>query len=191
MNLLLLGPACIQLADFFKTRGDVVIGSEEKVAEGNPNWIWMDYAVSFGYRHILPAVITRQYSGRILNIHISYLPWNRGADPNLWSFLEDTPKGVSVHLVDEKVDTGPLLAREKIEMLPEDTLEISYHRLKASAEALFMRVWPDYVSGKLKPRPQESGGTSHMRKDKDPWLPYLTHGWDTPTRRLKRLAVTR
>ena len=190
MNLLLLGETYVGLSDFFKARGDVVVGNEGKVAEGDPNWIWMDYAVSFGYRHILPAVITQKYSGRILNIHISYLPWNRGADPNLWSFLEDTPKGVSVHLVDEKLDTGPLLGREKIEMLHEDTLETSYSRLKVSSVALFMRVWPDYVSGKLKPMPQESGGSSHMRKDKDPWLPYLTHGWNTPTRRLKRLAVT-
>ena len=63
MNLLLLGEACVRLSDFFKSRGDVVIGSEEKVTEGAPNWIWMDYAVSFGYRHILPAVITHNIRG--------------------------------------------------------------------------------------------------------------------------------
>jgi methionyl-tRNA formyltransferase len=189
MNLLLLGEACIGLSDFFKTRGDVVIGSEEKVAEGNPNWIWMDYAVSFGYRHILPAVITRQYSGRILNIHISYLPWNRGADPNLWSFLEDTPKGVSIHLVDESIDTGPLLAREKVQMLSGDTLASSYHRLEKSATGLLKRVWPDFINGSLKPQPQETEGTSHASKDKIPWLPFLTKGWETPICELERKAI--
>ena len=40
---------------------------------------------------------------------MSYLPWNRGADPNFWSILEDTPKGVTIHIMDESIDTGDIL----------------------------------------------------------------------------------
>ena len=40
----------------------------------------------------------------IVNLHISYLPFNRGSHPNYWSFVENTPKGVSIHEIDEQIE---------------------------------------------------------------------------------------
>ena len=39
-----------------------------------------DFVVSYGYRHIVPADVIDKMAGRIINLHISYLPWNRGAN---------------------------------------------------------------------------------------------------------------
>eukprot|EP00392_Amoebophrya_sp_AT5.2_P019205 g19951.t1 len=62
-----------------------------------------DYCVSYGYRHIIrtPVIEGMFDRKRIINLHISYLPYNRGADPNLWSILERTPPGVTIHHIDE------------------------------------------------------------------------------------------
>ena len=38
-------------------------------------------------------------------MHISYLPFNRGAHPNYWSFKDNSPKGVTIHFIDNGIDT--------------------------------------------------------------------------------------
>ncbi|HUX61123.1 MAG TPA: formyltransferase family protein, partial [Ignavibacteriaceae bacterium] len=59
-----------------------------------------DFIVSYGYRNIIGKPVLDKFQGRAINLHISYLPWNRGADPNLWSFFDNTPKGVTIHFLD-------------------------------------------------------------------------------------------
>jgi len=54
-----------------------------------------DFIISYGYRHIITpdiidAMSDKVRGDRIINLHISYLPYNRGSDPNLWSWLNDT-----------------------------------------------------------------------------------------------------
>ena len=48
----------------------------------------------------------------LINLHISYLPYNRGSYPNYWSFKENTPNGVSIHHIDDGIDTGPVLVQK-------------------------------------------------------------------------------
>lgn len=96
----------------------------------NDNWdygdlfdydlIWMYY-----YPHIIkPHVL--QLNGRWLNTHPSYLPFNRGSAPNFFSIVTNTPAGVSVHKVTEKLDRGDILAREEIFCNPAWTGEDLY-----------------------------------------------------------------
>jgi len=115
----------------------------------------------------------------VINLHISLLPWNKGADPNLWSFLEDTPKGVTIHYVDRGVDTGDILAQQQVDYLPEDTLRTSYDRLSKAIEDLFKRVWPDIRAGGLKSLPQPGGGTYHRLNDRAVFNYLLEEGWNT------------
>jgi len=42
------------------------------------------------------------------------LPYNKGSHPNFWSFIENSPKGVSIHEIDEGIDTGKLIASKKL-----------------------------------------------------------------------------
>jgi methionyl-tRNA formyltransferase len=137
-------------------------------------------AVIHGYRLILRHPILDRLPDRVVNLHISYLPYNRGADPNLWSLLEDTPAGVSIHYVDEGVDTGDVIAQRRIELGDDETLATSYAALQAAMLELFREHWPAIRDGRCERRPQTEPGTSHRIADRAAVEHLLTSGWDTP-----------
>lgn len=139
-----------------------------------------DFIVSYGHREIFRPEFIDRYPGRIINIHISLLPWNRGADPNFWSWFDGTPKGVTIHQIDAGIDTGDILAQEEFDFTGyDDTLENSYERLKCAAEILFRKVWPDIRDGKISPVKQTGKGSFHNARDKMPI--FERHGitWQT------------
>ena len=72
-----------------------------------------EWIISYGYRFIIPKDNIQNLKNPIINLHISYLPFNRGAHPNYWSFKENSPKGVTIHFIDSGVDTGPILVQKK------------------------------------------------------------------------------
>ena len=142
-----------------------------------------DYIFSFGYKYILKQEILSKLARAPINLHISYLPWNRGADPNLWSFLDKTPSGVSIHCIEEGVDTGPILAQKKVDHnIESETLATSYKKLICEIEDLFFKILPSILRNEIKPKNQVRGGTSHRLKDKKKYLKLLHSGWDTPLR---------
>ena len=127
MKLLYLGPLREHIFDFLRSMGDEVMHCEGAVDDARVEQA--GFIVSYGYKHILSPEITSRFSGKAINLHISLLPWNRGADPNLWSFLEDTPKGVTIHYIDPGIDTGDILAARVVAPAIDDTLRTSYLRL--------------------------------------------------------------
>lgn len=142
-----------------------------------------DLAVSFGYRHIIPSKTFNKFKRPVVNLHISYLPWNRGADPNLWSFLEKTPSGVSIHQMDEGIDTGPVFAQAQVDQdLETGTLATSYEKLVSEIEILFFRILPEILCQKIQPTEQLPGGSFHKKKDKQKYLKLLHSAWNTPLR---------
>jgi len=94
-----------------------------------------DLVISYGYRHILKKEIIESSKAPIVNLHNSYLPWNRGAHPNFWSFYECTPSGVSIHLIDEGVDTGAIIYQRYVNFdKEEDTFSKTYKKLTVEIE---------------------------------------------------------
>ncbi len=184
MRILWLGPQRPHLLGYVESMGDQVEQREEpleleELRRDNYQWV-----VSYGYRHIVTEQIIASLEKRIINLHISLLPWNRGADPNLWSFLEDTPKGVTIHYMSAGIDTGEIIAQQEIHVASDDTLRSSYLRLCEAIEALFCEVWPAIRNGSAPSWPQPPGGSAHRMKDKAPYNVLLTEGWDTPVRKL-------
>jgi methionyl-tRNA formyltransferase len=143
------------------------------------------FTVSHGYRRIIRPPALERLGGRVVNLHISLLPWNRGSDPNLWSILEDTPKGVSIHYVDAGIDTGDLIAQRAVELSDDDTLATSYARLQAAMADLFREQWPAIRAGTCARRPQAGPGTTHRSADRAAVEHLLVRGWDTPVRLLR------
>lgn len=180
MIVLYLGPYRPQIADVLIKSRAAIRHTEEKLTAESPELDGADWIVSYGYKHILKDDVIRKVPGRVVNLHISYLPFNRGADPNLWSFLEDTPKGVTIHQIDPGIDTGDIIAQQEVTMETEDTLASSYQRLSRSIEGLFAETWPRLLAGQIQTVSQPNGGTSHRRKDKQPYESLLSRGWDTP-----------
>lgn len=100
--------------------------------------------ISFSYRHYIPEIVINEVNGNAINIHISYLPWNRGADPNIWSWIDDTPKGVSIHYISEKIDSGDIIAQKLTDMSENETLASSYEKLMADAIRLFKELFSSF-----------------------------------------------
>lgn len=72
------------------------------------------FVVSFNYRYLIPEEVLKLLPGKVINLHTSLLPYNRGSAPNFFSFLEDTPKGVTIHRVDSGLDTGDILCQKEL-----------------------------------------------------------------------------
>jgi methionyl-tRNA formyltransferase len=184
MKILLLGPERLWLKHFLESFGDQVIQYQDKLEENSPILNGVDFIISYGYRYIIKPDIVRKFKNKAINLHISYLPWNKGADPNLWSFLEDSPKGVTIHYIDSGLDTGDIIVQKEVQYHEDDTLRTTYERLTQTIEQLFMEYWPLIREGKVKGIPQPMGGSYHKLKDKEKYLHLLTDGWDTPIRNL-------
>ena len=140
-----------------------------------------DIIVSYGYRHRIAREVIEAVQGRAVNLHISYLPWNRGADPNLWSIVDATPIGVTIHYVDEDYDTGDIIAQRLVGIDPRrDTLRTSYAALHSAIQDLFRTSWPVIRDGECARRPQPAGGSFHRTRDGRRLIEALPLGWDTP-----------
>ena len=142
----------------------------------------MVFLVSYGYRYIIKKDILDKLCNSAINLHISFLPWNRGADPNFWSFIEGTPKGVTIHHLDEGVDTGDIIVQKEIEFDSDnnDTLATSYDKLQQEIQQLFMLNWVDIKDGNIPRKRQVGKGSLHKAKDKESISHILTDGWNTP-----------
>jgi methionyl-tRNA formyltransferase len=138
------------------------------------------FAVVHGYRVILRRPVLERLPDRVVNLHISYLPFNRGADPTLWSVIEDTPAGATIHYVDEGVDTGDVIVQRRVALADGDTLATAYAALQDALAELFRAHWPAIRAGTCPRTPQEGEGSSHRVTERATVEHLLTAGWDTP-----------
>jgi len=150
---------------------DKVILYDKKLTLNYLNKLNPDLIISYNYKFIIKKDIIDKYS--IVNLHISYLPYNRGANPNIWSFLDNTPKGVTIHFIDEGIDTGDIIAQKKVVLDKNMTLKTSYKKLHRHIQMLFKSKYkiikhPIYLK-------KQQGGSIHFLKDKF----ILPNGYDT------------
>jgi len=153
-----------------EARGCVVTHSADKLTD----FSGYDLIVSFGYRHIIKAESLHNAGAPIINLHISLLPWNRGAHPNFWAFVDGTPHGVTIHLIDEGIDTGAILFQKEVQFAAhEDSFALTHKRLITEIEALFIAHLDDMLLRPLQPRAQTGTGSLHRLAD----LPKDFPGW--------------
>jgi len=100
----------------------------------------------------IPPEILRLPRLGCLNVHPSLLPNNRGPDPLFWTFrFGETSTGVTIHQIDEGLDTGPILLQEHIEV-PEGIGEAALERQCATiGGALLTRAIHELDSGSITP----------------------------------------
>ena len=116
-------------------------------------------SVLFGY--ILRSDFVRIFPAGVVNLHPAYLPYNKGAFPNVWSIVEGTPAGVSIHYIDEGVDTGDIIGQRPVPVTLTDTGETLYHRLELACIELFKETWPLILRGQAQRSTQSPGAGSH------------------------------
>lgn len=82
----------------------------------------------------------------VINTHPSYLPYNRGKHPYYWSIVDDTPFGATIHRVDDGIDTGTILWRKEVKLLPNDTGQTAYHKAVTAMSALLAENYDKIVN---------------------------------------------
>jgi methionyl-tRNA formyltransferase len=126
-----------------------------------------DLGISVLFAYVLKPELISLFPKGCVNLHPALLPYNRGTYPNVWSIVEGTPAGVTLHYIDEGIDTGEVIAQQEVPVSPADTGESLYHKLEDAAEALFINSWPLVQSGQAPRTPQLQGGTLHRFRDVD------------------------
>lgn len=119
--------------------------------------------VLFGY--VLKSEILSIPEMGCINLHPSFLPYNRGYYPNVWSIIEDTSAGATLHFMDDGIDTGDIIAQKEVSVEYVDTGKTLYHKIEQAAFELFRETWPAIKSGTNARILQPSGGTYHKRID--------------------------
>lgn len=184
MRVLFLGPEGSPILAHLTESGEDVHATTDPLDPEGIRRAHPEFLVSHGYRHIIKPDVLALVLDRAINLHIAYLPWNRGADPNLWSWIDDTPKGVTIHYIDEDVDTGDIIAQREVRFGHGETLASSYASLRAEMLRLFVEQWPSIRRGDCDRRPQRGQGSVHRLADRARVEHLLVAGWDTPVEAL-------
>ena len=141
-----------------------------------------DIILSSGYDRLLRPKTIQKYSQRIINLHAAYLPWARGIGTTLFATILRYPYGVSVHFINEGLDTGNLIARKIVQTEQDDTLRTFYSKLLSATEDLFFESFPKIVSGQTNGVSQEELGeinTNRSRLQFESVMDICPNGYDT------------
>ena len=133
----------------FKNREEWAAVLLENVKHFNP-----DLIVLAGFMRILPASFVSQVAPKMINTHPSLLPLFPGAHAVHDAMVAGAKEtGVTIHIVDEGVDTGPQLAQAKVEVLPEDDETSLHERIKLVERDLLVQVVKDIAENKIQLNP--------------------------------------
>jgi phosphoribosylglycinamide formyltransferase 1 len=127
--------ATFELADYPDREARDAAMADWLVAHG------VELVVLAGYMHLLTSTFLDRFPGAIVNVHPSLLP----AFPGAHAVEEQLAAGVAeagatVHLVDAGVDSGPILAQERVPVLPDDTAETLHERIRTVEHELLPKV---------------------------------------------------
>lgn len=164
--LCLYNNACaIELFDWLNLEGHEIVKKSDKL---DVDWCIaeeFDLTVSYTYRYILSQQHLHALKDNVVNIHNSVLPWNRGSDPNIWSYLEDTPRGVTLHYMDASLDKGFIIAQKLIHDGIDQTLKSSYDNLDKAAKEMFKEAFQYYPYWRSMKKKALGNGSYHTVKD--------------------------
>ena len=145
-----------------------------------------DVFVVVAYGKLIPLNVINIPEEKIVNVHPSLLPRHRGPSPMQWSIAEgDQNTGVSIMLIDEGMDTGPLLAQESFDVDVHETYQTLEVRVHEVGAPLLIKTLKAYVAGDLTPTPQseESVSLTRLLKREDGHI-----SWTDSAERIERLV---
>lgn len=121
--------------------------------------------ISFNYKYKIDKKIIKYLKSNCYNCHISYLPWNAGADPNFWSFKNNTKKGITIHLMNEKIDKGPIIFQKRLYFKKnKETLGTTYLKLNLALENLLIKSFKNILFKRFKVK-QNFTKSFHKREE--------------------------
>jgi methionyl-tRNA formyltransferase len=124
-----------------------------------------DLIVVAAYGQLLPQSLLDIPRHGCLNVHTSLLPAYRGAAPIQWALADGLAEtGVTLMRMDAGLDTGPIVATAITPIRDDDNGQTLHDRLADLGGDLLVDSLPEYLAGRLIPRPQPSEGVSLARK---------------------------
>jgi methionyl-tRNA formyltransferase len=126
-----------------------------------------ELVVVAAFGQLLPKAILDLPRYGCLNVHTSLLPRYRGAAPIQWAILnDDAETGVTIMKMDVGLDTGDIVSQEMTLIHAEDDSESLHHRLAQIGAELLLRTIPEFIQGRITPRPQPVEGVTLAPKIK-------------------------
>ncbi len=111
----------------------------------------VELIVLAGFMKLFQPPFVRKYRNRIINVHPSLLPAFPGATPVADTLAYGVKvAGVTVHFVDENIDTGPIIAQTVVPVYDTDDAESLHKRIQIEEHKLYPKVIKRYAQGKLK-----------------------------------------
>lgn len=132
---------CVPRSEF-STREDWGVALGDQIALFSPDWI-----VLSGFMSLLPRGVIAKFGPRVINTHPAYLPEFPGAHgvrDALAAGVNET--GASVIIVDDGIDTGPVLAQRRVPVQVGDTEDKLHERIKLVERELLLEVLGTLVS---------------------------------------------
>lgn len=140
----------------FKDDGEV-----EKLRALDP-----DLIVVAAYGQILPDSVLEIPKYNCINVHPSLLPKYRGPSPIAAGILNgDAMTGVTIMLVEKKVDSGPILDQKEMEVGVDDTTDTLTMKLANLGAEMLVEIIPDWVSGRIQPVIQDESQATYTRME--------------------------
>lgn len=123
-----------------------------------------DLIILAAYGRIIPKEILDIPRFGCLNLHPSLLPKYRGPSPIQTAILNgDQKTGLTIILMDEKIDHGPIIAQKELEITTDDNSQILEKKLAQLAANFLVEILPDYLQGEIKPKPQDESRASYTK----------------------------
>lgn len=155
----------LELYEWLKKRCRIHLYSDRLTVDQIRN-MKPELIISYNYKYIISDDVIEIMEGKIVNLHVSYLPWNRGANPNIWSFIDDTPKGVTIHQINAGIDRGKIMyQKECIFEAEKETFITTYQKLNNEIVQLFKEHWNDIRRGDYPLLEQIGTGSYHKRSE--------------------------
>lgn len=124
-----------------------------------------DFAVVAAYAKIIPQSVIDLFPRGILGIHPSLLPKYRGPTPIQSAILNgDEKTGVTIYLLDENIDHGPVVSSVKCQASSSDTYETLMRKLAELGGDLLTETLPKFLNGEIKPQPQIEAEATYTKK---------------------------
>ncbi len=124
-----------------------------------------DLAIVAAFSMIFPKEVLAVPKYGFINIHPSLLPCWRGPTPIQSAILNgDKETGITLFLIDEEVDHGPILARRESPITNNDDYDTLSRKLSELGADLLIKTLPDFVAGKITPLTQDESQATYIKK---------------------------
>ncbi|MFH1460938.1 MAG: methionyl-tRNA formyltransferase, partial [Patescibacteria group bacterium] len=123
-----------------------------------------DLIIAAAYGQIIPQDILEIPSRGALNLHPSLLPKYRGPSPIQTAVLNGEQKtGLTIMLMDEKIDHGPIIGQKEILIAPDETYQTLERKLAQLAADYLLEILPQYLENKTELQPQDDSRATQTK----------------------------